>query len=116
LARRAAALGAEVVGIDPTEGQLETASARGGGVAYARAEAEALPFGAGAFDAVVICLTLEHLEPFEPPGEGAIGRGARRGSPVGGRRVRRRRHLPAPRAPRAVRAGGRGDRPRAGPR
>jgi SAM-dependent methyltransferase len=66
LSRRAVALGAEVVGVDPTQGQLVAAAARGGQVRFARAGASALPFRAGAFDAVVICLTLEHIEPFEP--------------------------------------------------
>ena len=66
VARRVAGLGAGVVGVDPTAGQLVTAAARGGGVRYVRAAAEALPIPAAVFDAVVICLTLEHLEPFEP--------------------------------------------------
>ncbi|MEX2099918.1 MAG: class I SAM-dependent methyltransferase [Acidimicrobiia bacterium] len=66
LSRRAAQLGAWVVGVDPTEGQLETAVEREGGVLYARSMAEALPFAPASFDAVVICLTLEHLDPFEP--------------------------------------------------
>jgi SAM-dependent methyltransferase len=66
VARRVTALGASVVGIDPTEAQLETAATRGGGVRYVRGSAYSLPFASGAFDAVVICLTLEHLEPFEP--------------------------------------------------
>lgn len=66
LARRAAALGADVVGMDPTVSQIATARARGGGVRYARGVAEAVPFASGSFDAVVICLTLEHLDPFEP--------------------------------------------------
>jgi SAM-dependent methyltransferase len=69
LARRAAArLGpaARVTGVDPTRRQLDVATARGGPVVYARARAEALPFAAASFDAVVICLTLEHVEPFEP--------------------------------------------------
>jgi SAM-dependent methyltransferase len=69
LSRRAAGqLGgsARLTGVDPTWAQLEVATARGGPVAYARARAEALPFAAAAFDAVVICLTLEHVEPFEP--------------------------------------------------
>jgi SAM-dependent methyltransferase len=66
VARRVAALGVAVVGVDPTPGQLVTAAARGGGVRYARSTAETLPFAAGAFDAAVICLPLEHLEPFEP--------------------------------------------------
>jgi SAM-dependent methyltransferase len=67
LARRAAALpGARVVGVDRTEAQLAAAAERGGGVVYCRSEAELLPFAARSFDAVVICLTLEHLDPFEP--------------------------------------------------
>jgi SAM-dependent methyltransferase len=66
VARRVAAAGAVVVGVDPTAGQLATAANRGGGVRYARAVAERLPFGAARFDAVVVCLTLEHLDPFEP--------------------------------------------------
>ena len=66
VARRVAELGTAVVGIDPTAAQLETAATRGGGVRYVRGMAETLPFGSGAFDAVVICLTLEHLDPFEP--------------------------------------------------
>jgi SAM-dependent methyltransferase len=66
LARRAASVGAWVVGVDPTEGQLATAAARAGGVRYARAAAEQLPLADASFDAVVICLTLEHLDPFEP--------------------------------------------------
>lgn len=66
VARRLAGNGAAVVGVDPTPGQLTTAAARGGGVHYARAAAEALPFATAAFGAAVICLTLEHLEPFEP--------------------------------------------------
>ncbi len=66
VSRRVAGLGVAVVGVDPTPSQLTTAAARGGGVRYARSTAEALPFATGAFDAAVICLTLEHLEPFEP--------------------------------------------------
>ena len=57
---------ARLTGVDPTWNQLEVAAARGGPVRYARARAEALPFAGAAFDAVVICLTLEHVEPFEP--------------------------------------------------
>jgi SAM-dependent methyltransferase len=67
LSRRAAATtGGWVVGVDLTANQLVAAVARGGGVRYGRAGAAALPFAAGSFDAVVICLTLEHLDPFEP--------------------------------------------------
>jgi SAM-dependent methyltransferase len=53
------------VGVDPTWSQLEEASRRGGGPAYARAAAADLPFAAGAFDAAVACLVLEHLADLE---------------------------------------------------
>ena len=66
VARCIAASGARTAGIDPTIGQLEVARERAGGVAYVRGMAERLPFAAASFDAVIICLTLEHLDPFEP--------------------------------------------------
>jgi SAM-dependent methyltransferase len=67
LSRRVvAAHDAWVVGVDPTGGQLATAAKRVGGPLYARSAAEQLPFTAASFDAAVICLTLEHLDPFEP--------------------------------------------------
>jgi SAM-dependent methyltransferase len=66
LARRAVALGLEAVGIDPTEAQIIEARRRGGDVAYVRATAEQLPIADASFDAVVMCLVIEHLEPFEP--------------------------------------------------
>ena len=50
LARRLAARGVEVVGVDPTQGQVEEAVRRGGGPSYVRADAEALPWGSGSFD------------------------------------------------------------------
>src|SRR3954454_1751994 len=53
VARRAAALGADVVGIDPAWSQVATARSRAGGPGYARGRAECLPFRTGAFDAVV---------------------------------------------------------------
>jgi SAM-dependent methyltransferase len=65
VARRIAALGAEVVGVDPTPSQVSVARARAGGPCYARARGEALPCGSGAFDAVVLCLALEHIDAFE---------------------------------------------------
>ena len=68
LARRVAARDPSpwVVGVDITAGQIEAAARRAGRVVYARARAEAVPFASASFDAVVICLTLEHLDPFEP--------------------------------------------------
>jgi SAM-dependent methyltransferase len=62
LARRAAAGGAAVVGLDPIPAQVALATARGGGPQYVRGEAVDLPFGAAAFDAVIACLVFEHLE------------------------------------------------------
>jgi SAM-dependent methyltransferase len=62
VARLAVASGAErVVGLDPAAAQLAEAVRRGGGVAYARGTGGALPFGSAAFDAVVVCLVLEHV-------------------------------------------------------
>jgi len=65
VARRVAALGAEVVGLDPTVAQLALAIERGGGVFYIRGVADALPCRTGAFDAVVMCLVIEHIEQFQ---------------------------------------------------
>jgi SAM-dependent methyltransferase len=63
VARLAVAGGAAtVVGVDPTWAQLTVAAARAGGPHYARAGVGALPFAAGAFDAVVACLVFEHVE------------------------------------------------------
>ena len=62
VARLARRLGAEVVaGVDPTWNQITVAAARGGGPSYARADAAALPFADGSFDAVVACLVFEHI-------------------------------------------------------
>jgi SAM-dependent methyltransferase len=67
IARAAVDLGASrVVGVDPTRAQLRVAQERGGGVHYARATAEALPFPDGSFDAVVVCLVFEHIAEHEP--------------------------------------------------
>ena len=62
VARLAAAGGAQVVGVDPTQAQAMEARRRGGGPQYGRADAEALPFAAGSFDAAVACLVFEHIE------------------------------------------------------
>jgi SAM-dependent methyltransferase len=58
-----------VSGVDGSWLQLRTASQRGGEVAYARADAGALPFPSETFGAVVACLVFEHLT----DGERAIG-------------------------------------------
>jgi ubiquinone/menaquinone biosynthesis C-methylase UbiE len=62
LARVAAGARARVVGLDPSWAQLVEAGRRGGGPAYARGEAVALPFPDGAFDAALACLVFEHIE------------------------------------------------------
>ncbi|MBW3557299.1 MAG: class I SAM-dependent methyltransferase [Actinobacteria bacterium] len=63
VARLAAAGGASpVVGVDPTQAQIEVARQRKGGPVYARAGAADLPFADGAFDAVVACLVFEHID------------------------------------------------------
>lgn len=62
ISRLARAGGAEVaIGIDPTWAQVAVATERGGGAAYARAGAGALPFASASFDAVVACLVFEHI-------------------------------------------------------
>jgi SAM-dependent methyltransferase len=62
IARLAVAGGADrVVGVDPAAAQLAEAVRRGGGVSYARGLGGALPLRSGAFDAVVVCLVLEHV-------------------------------------------------------
>ncbi len=65
IARRVAGPGVEVVGVDPTWSQVAVAGARAGGPRYARARAEALPCRTGAFDAVVVCAALEHVDDYE---------------------------------------------------
>lgn len=61
VARLAAAGGAAVVGVEPAWAQVTEAARRGGGPAYARAAAAALPVPDAAFDAVVACLVFEHV-------------------------------------------------------
>jgi SAM-dependent methyltransferase len=65
VARRLAGEGAEVVGLDPTLGQLTTARARAGGPRYLRARAESLPCASASFDTVVLCLAIEHVDAYE---------------------------------------------------
>jgi SAM-dependent methyltransferase len=66
IARRVVSPGIVAVGVDPTAAQIVEAHARGGGPLYARADADHLPHPDGVFDAVVMCLVIEHLDPFEP--------------------------------------------------
>jgi SAM-dependent methyltransferase len=66
LGRRLAAQGSDVVGLDLTWGQVATAVERGGGPVFGLAGAAQLPSRSRAFDAVVMCLVIEHLDPFEP--------------------------------------------------
>lgn len=62
VARLAAERGArQVVGVDASAAQIREAHRRGGGPAYVRAAAVALPLASGMFDAVVSCLVLEHV-------------------------------------------------------
>ena len=61
------ALGADVVGVDPTAAQIVGRQrARRGPELRAAPIADGLPCRDGAFDAVVMCLVIEHLDPFEP--------------------------------------------------
>jgi SAM-dependent methyltransferase len=64
ISRLASRLGADVVGIDPTWNCVSIAAQRGG-ASFARAEAAALPFADGTFDAVVACLVFEHIREVE---------------------------------------------------
>jgi SAM-dependent methyltransferase len=66
VSRRIAALGADVVGIDPTRAQIAVARERAGAPRYALAMADDLPCADGAFDAVVMCLVIEHIDPIDP--------------------------------------------------
>ncbi len=61
IARRRAAAGSVVVGVDPTWAQVAEAARRAGGPSYASSGAAALPFAGEAFDAVVACLVFEHI-------------------------------------------------------
>jgi SAM-dependent methyltransferase len=66
VSRRIASLGAEVVGLDPTAAQIGVAYERGGPPRFMRARSEQIPCLSASFDAVVLCLALEHVDPFEP--------------------------------------------------
>ncbi len=62
ISRLLAAVGATVVGIDPTWNQIRIAEQRGGGAAYVRSGAARLPFADASFDAAVACLVFEHID------------------------------------------------------
>ncbi len=67
LARVLAAQGSDVVGFDPTDGQLHVATVRAGGPTYARGDAEHLPMRDGACDGALACLVFEHIPDHRPP-------------------------------------------------
>src|SRR4051812_26483701 len=64
VARRVAGSGTIVTGLDPAWTQVLEARHRAGGPTYTRARSEALPCRDGAFDAVVVCAALEHVDDF----------------------------------------------------
>ena len=63
--RRLAAHGAEVVGLDVTDSQIRRAYERGGLSGCLQARAHQLPCRDAGFDTVVLCLAIEHVEPYE---------------------------------------------------
>ena len=63
--RRLAGRGAEVVALDVTWSQIRKAYVRGGLSGYLQAGAHQLPCRDAVFDTVVLCLAIEHIEPFE---------------------------------------------------
>jgi SAM-dependent methyltransferase len=65
VARLAARGGARSIGIDASWSLVSIARGRGGGPAFGRALATALPFRESSFDAAVVCLVLEHLDDLE---------------------------------------------------
>jgi SAM-dependent methyltransferase len=80
VARLARSRGAErVVGVDPADAQISEARRRGGGPAYVRSGAAALPFAARSFDAAIACLVFEHITELDA----AIGEVARVLAPGG---------------------------------
>ena len=61
VARLAAGRGLSVVGLDPSGAQVVEARRRGGGPAYLRAGADALPLRSASADGAVACLVFEHI-------------------------------------------------------
>lgn len=73
IARVLASKGVTVFGVDPTQAQIVVAAQRGGGPAYVRSGANALPFADESVDAVIACLVFEHIDDVD----GAIAEVAR---------------------------------------
>ncbi len=65
VARRVEGSGSYVIGVDPSDAQLQVARARAGGPNYLRADALMLPLRDGSFDAAVMALVLEHVDDME---------------------------------------------------
>jgi SAM-dependent methyltransferase len=61
LAARLAAVGYEVVGIDPSEGMLEVMRARAPGIRAVKGSGASLPFDDDSFDLVLSVATLHHI-------------------------------------------------------
>jgi SAM-dependent methyltransferase len=61
VARKLAAAGVDVIGLDPSGPQIARARERGEGPRYARASAEQLPIADRSVDAVLGCLAFEHV-------------------------------------------------------
>jgi SAM-dependent methyltransferase len=78
VSRLAASRGNTVVGVDPTWAQVMVADRRGGGPRFASADAAALPFPDGVFDAVIACLVFEHVRDMDAA-IGEVARVLRRG-------------------------------------
>ena len=55
-------ISSHIVGVDPTQGQVDVAIERAVGEQYLRSGADALPFASGSFDAVLACLVFEHID------------------------------------------------------
>jgi SAM-dependent methyltransferase len=65
MSRRLERNGTKVVGLDLAASQVRVARERGGSSCYLQAGAQHLPLCTASFDTVVLCLAIEHVEPFE---------------------------------------------------
>jgi SAM-dependent methyltransferase len=64
--RRLSRQGTNVVGLEPSASQVRLAYERGDSPRFLRARAEHLPCADVSFDTVLLCLAIEHVDPFEP--------------------------------------------------